>query len=194
MQRLFSRLSVRKKNEPSLNSLPDDLLEKIAKDLGDKNASMLKMTSKKMHEIVSGVNPNLPLHAPSYESGTGKYQSQYDDLKRMYDMFTTGDIVVDDDKKFVKMTNVFFLLSWTLGFGLQGLLCNKDIKGIRPLYKKIISKLRTWKSPRYKKALKVIKKNFGDITEDDEMHGAAILDAVIMVSIEDLRCLGVTRM
>ena len=168
------------------NVLPNDLVADIASKLSLKNASMLKMTSKKMHKIVSETHPSLPLRAPSYDAGTGKYQAQFEEIKEYIDPLAFD---VDDDDAIVELLSIYNFVMETKMYGIETMIEMKSVNStFKSLFNEIQATLKKWKTPRYKKALKVIRKKPNHITaQDKEMYGSAIFDAVVMVSVKRMR-------
>lgn len=174
--------------------IPDDIVWEIASKMDNVDASMLKMTCKRLQRIVVETHPHLPIPKPSYHEGSGKYQTELLELQAL------GDIVDVDDKDDRK---AHWATTCIVGNGLLGLQDNALIRNLKnyknfnkeykAMFQQIKRKLKEWEHPRYKKALKALSRHRfwrrDPTPEEEEEHGLAVMDAVIMVGIERLRLL-----
>jgi len=140
---------------------------------------------------LSGLTCKKRMHPrPSYQHGTGKYQKELLELQALDDIV---DLDNEDDRR------VHWAIMCNVHDGLLQLEDNTLISWLRHyrdynkqhevMFKQITRKLKEWD----KKALKALTKRrffWRDPTpEEEEEHGLAIMDAVIMVGIERLRLL-----
>ena len=170
-----------------LNTLPDDVLRTISSRLSNTDASMLSMASKDFQRIIKNTHPNLPIKPPSYTKGTGRYQSQFQEV---LDATESEDQISDTD-----LPSFFAMISTThdmevmmrQGRGLRFLKTTRSYsKHYKRFYNKVKKRLAVWKGQRYKDALNVLtRRTIRD--NDDAQHGTAVFDAVVMVAAETIR-------
>jgi len=119
---------------------------------------------------------HLPVPKPDYAEGTAKYQKQYDDLRSL----TVLDLRYSDSVQRALMIATFLDL-YVPGAILRELKDLKKVGMFRHVMSLVVNRLKTWTSPRYKKALELLQtRRKVTITEDAE-SGHWVFDAVVMV-------------
>jgi hypothetical protein len=164
-----------------LLNLPDNMLRTIVEKSSRKNAAKLKTVSRELKRIVeeSTHQKNLPIPRPSYDDGTGRYQHQYEEIQGL-DPIDMGPPYFDNSWTTRTLMDIY-------GPGgiirqLRYLLLHDDEEPplVKKVIRKAIRKLRTWKSERYKLALKRIEQKRDVTAEEDAESGHWAFDAIVM--------------
>ena len=162
-----------------LLNLPDNMLRTIVEKSSRKNAAKLKTVSRDLKRIVeeSTHQKNLPIPRPNYDDGTGRYQRQYEQINEL----PPADMGTPNLDNFM-MTRILMETYSPGGIIRELRFLQRDDE--EPLVQKIIRKakhkLRTWKSQRYKLALKRIEQKKDVTAEEDAESGHWAFDAVVM--------------